>query len=509
MAQRAIIEVVARYKDEASKGMKETAKNADAAKSKLDAVAGAAAKLGQMNPKLKLDADDRASSKITKAMDKARSFASKTYSVAVQLKDKITAPLQRIKDSLFSIKTLALTIGGVFAAKQLFTSPLAIADAYTGAKIGFSTLLGDERGQQMMNEIDIFAEKTPFNTTNVINNAQKMMAMGWDPERILEDMETIGNAAAATGKGDQGLESIVYALSEIRTKGKLSTQELNQLASAGIKAKPYLAMGLGYGTSDEGMMQLAKDLEKGAIGANQAIEILLDGMKEFDGMMDKIARERVDGLVSQLQDFFEINVQRQWGLGLQDGVRRGLGSIVDLLDRSRDSAAKLGDALYDVGFAISNWAADRLENAINRIMKVVDSEEFKNASASDKMGILWDEVIEKPLTKWWEGGGKETVTSKAKEIGETLGSGIIKGLGVAWEAMPWWAKLLVGAKVAGSAVSTATSIGTFLGSTGTAMVGGSGLFGGLASAGYALTGGAAGSALSGGMAACALNEMVR
>ena len=501
MAQRAIIEVVARYKDEASKGMKETAKNADAAKSKLDAVAGAAAKLGQMNPKLKLDADDRASSKITKAMDKARSFASKTYSVAVQLKDKITAPLQRIKDSLFSIKTLALTIGSVFAANKLITSPVAVADAYTSAQVGFSTLLGDERGQQMMDEMDAFAVKTPFKTSDVINNVQKMMAMGWDPERILTDMETIGNAAAATGKGAQGLESIVYALSEIRTKGKLSTQELNQLASAGIKAKPYLAEGLGYGTSDEGMRMLAADLEKGAIGANQAIEILLQGMKEFDGMMDRTARGTVEGLMSQISDAFEVNIQRRWGKGLQDGLLRGLGSVVDLLDKSKDGLAKIGDALYEIGYIASNWAADRLENSINRIMKVMDSEEFKNASAGDKLGILWDEVIEKPLTKWWEGGGRETVTSKAQEIGETLGSGIIKGLGVAWEAMPWWAKLLVGAKVAGSAASTATSIGTFLGSTGTAMVGGSGLFGGLANAGYALTGGAAGSALSGGMAA--------
>lgn len=501
MAQRAIIEVVARFKDEASKGMKETAKNADNTKSKLDAVAGAAAKLGKMNPKLKLDADDRASSKITKAMDKARAFASKTYSVAVQLKDKITAPLQRIKDSLFSIKSLAVAVGGVLAANKLITSPVAVADAYTSTKIGFSTLLGDERGQQMMDEMDAFAKKTPFKTSNVIDNAQKMMAYGWDAERILTDMETIGNAAAATGKMDQGLESIVYALSEIRSKGKLSTQELNQLASAGIKAKAYLAEGLGYGTSDEGMMKLAADLEDGAIGAQQAIDLILEGMKEFDGMMDRTANETVAGLKAQLEDVFEINIQRRWGQGLQDGMKRGLGSIVSLLDKGEEGLTKFGDALYELGYTVSNWAADKLENSINRLMEVMDSEEFKNASLGEKIGIVWDEVIAKPLSAWWEGGGKETVTSKAKEIGETLGSGIISGLSLAWEAMPWWGKLLVGAKVAGSAASTATSIGTFLGSTGTAMVGGSGLLGGLSSAGYALTGGAAGSTLAGGTAA--------
>ena len=123
------------------------------------------------------------------------------------------------------------------AAKHFILNPINLADQYSGAKIGFSTLLGESRGQEMMNEIDAFAKATPFKTSGVISNVQKMMAYGWDVDKVISDMKTIGDAAAATGKGDQGLESIVYALSEIRSKGKLSTQELNQLASAGIKAK--------------------------------------------------------------------------------------------------------------------------------------------------------------------------------------------------------------------------------------------------------------------------------
>ena len=278
MANRVVIEVVARYKDESKAALDATAKSADKVKKKLEETAGAASKLGKMKPKLQLDANDRASSKIISAMNKARAFAtktfkstldfkdkatntlnkisgaarsfsSKTFSAAVKIFDYATTPLQKIKNSLFSIKTLVAGIVAGAAAKQAILSPIALADAYSGTKIGFSTLLGDERGQAMMDEMDAFAKKTPFKTSNVISNAQKMMAYGWDAERILTDMETIGNAAAATGKMDQGLESIVYALSEIRSKGKLSTQELNQLASAGIKAKMYLAQGLGYGTS--------------------------------------------------------------------------------------------------------------------------------------------------------------------------------------------------------------------------------------------------------------------
>ena len=90
--------------------------------------------------------------------------------------------------------------------------------------------------------------------------------------------------------------------------------------------------------------------------------MILEGMKEFDGMMDKTANETVSGLWSQIEDTFEINVFRRWGQGLQDGAKKGFGSIVDLLDSSEDALKKFGDMLYDIGKEISNWGADKLEN---------------------------------------------------------------------------------------------------------------------------------------------------
>lgn len=357
-----------------------------------------------------------------------RKVAGKTWTAMVKIKDYATAPLRKIKDSLFSIKSLIAAITAGFAAKKFIFDPISLADSYSGTKIGFSTLMGDTKGQQMMDAMDEFAKKTPFKTSGVISNAQKMMAYGWDPEKILEDMETIGDAAAATGKMDQGLESIVYALSEIRSKGKLSTQELNQLASAGIKAKAYLAEGLGYGTSDAGMKKLAEDLEDGAIGANQAIELILEGMKEFNGMMDRTANETVEGLKSQLEDTFEINIARRWGQGLQDGAKRGLGSIVELLDKADTALSKFGDTVYEVGKAISNWAADKLENAVKRITDITGSFEFSQASLGGKLKMLWKGVISDPLKDWWEGGGREKTAATAGKIGKWIGTTLTKGL---------------------------------------------------------------------------------
>lgn len=457
--------------------------------------------------------DSDAMKGLTGIIDQGKRISGKTWSAIVKIKDLATTPLRKIKESLFSIKSLIAAVTAGFATKKFVMDPIKLADAYSSTKIGFSTLLGEEKGLEMMNKMDEFAKKTPFKTSGVIDNAQKMMAYGWDPERILTDMETIGNAAAATGKMDQGLESIVYALSEIRSKGKLSTQELNQLASAGIKAKAYLAEGLGYGTSDEGMAKLAKDLESGAIGANQAIDLILNGMKEFDGMMDRTANETVEGLKSQIEDTFEINIFRKWGQGLQDGAKRGLGSIVSLLDKADDSLASFGDTVYEVGKTISNWAADKLENVVERVNKIAGSKAFKEASLGGKIKMLWDGAIGNPFAKWWDstvvpwwnGTAVPWLSEKAAGMGEAIGKGLTTGLltlfgasdtlvdgaeqgasiagsfaegfvagfdGSAitqaivgaindvWDALPWWAKAyLIGKGVVGAVGAYNTVVG--------------------------------------------------
>lgn len=515
---------------------------------KLDKIDKSLRKFDKMKPKATIDADDRATAKITKALDKSRRWAGrkfkaflelkdsdalrtldkmsnglrnltrKTWSIALKVPSTVFSGLNTLKNSLFNIRNLIAGIASAWAAVKLIKEPIDVADAYSSAKISFSTLLGESQGQTMMDNLDEFAKATPFTTTNVIENAQKMLAMGWDAENIIEDMEIIGNAAAATGKMDQGLESIVRALSQIKTKGRLSTEELNQLAEAGIAAKAMLAEGLGYGTGDAGIAKMTEDLEEGLIASDVALEALLAGMKKYDGMMDSMANETVDGLMSQLGDAFNINVVRRWGQGLQDGARRGLGTVLDLLDDAEGAMEKFGDTVYEAGKELSNWAADKLENAVKRITEITDTYEFQNASLTEKFKMLWKGVITDPLREWWENGGREKTIETAGEIGEWMGKTITSGLlaifgvtdilddetaaklgedggmsiaqsfakgfkenfdGAAitdafvdaisdvWDALPTWAKIVLGVyaggKVAGGVANFAGGVSSFVG----------------------------------------------
>ena len=432
--------------------------DADRAAKKLSDLDKKLNKIGRSKTEAKLSVIDKATAIIDKVTSKAKAFANKTYSglvklrdsnvlstlnkmsdglksltskawsVAVKIKDTFTAPLTKLKNMLFNVRTLIAGIASAWAATQLIVSPINVADAYSSAKIGFSTLLGETAGQKMMDDLDEFAKATPFKTSGVISSAQKMMAMGWSTDTLLEDLEVIGNAAAATGKLDQGLESIVRALSQIKTKGKLSTEELNQLAEAGIAAKAMLAEGLGYGTGDSGIAAMTKDLEDGAIASDVAIQALIEGMHKYDGMMDSMANETVEGLISQMQDAFEINLVRKWGQGLQDGAKRGFGTVIQLLDESEEALSKFGDMLYDIGKTASNWVADKFQGLLDKILKITDTYEFKTASLKEKISMLWNGAIVDPLKEWWENGGEQKTAETAGKIGSWIGKMLSNGL---------------------------------------------------------------------------------
>lgn len=423
-AETIVIDVVAQFKNNMGSVMSGATSQVDRFNRSVNKAKEQMRSLGGQNARPTVSLVDKASSTLRSLGSGLRSFSGKTWRAGVKIIDYATRPLRSIKNMLFSIKTLAVAVGAGLIGKQVVSKPLQLADAYSSAKIGFSTLLGDKQGQKMMDDLDAFARKTPFKTSNTIAQAQKLVAMGWDAKSIVKDMYTIGDAAAATGKGDEGLQRIALALSQIKSKGKLSTEELNQLAEAGISAKRYIAEGLGYGSGDSALAKMSKDLEGGKIMADEAIDAILKGMQEYKGMMDKTASETVEGLKSQIEDTFEINVFRKWGQGLQDGAKKGFGSIVKLLDQSEEGLKKFGDTVYEIGKQLSNWAADKLENTIDRILKVTNSDKFKNATLGGKIKILWDDVIAKPFGKWWDSKGKPYIEGKFKDFGKLMGKGI-------------------------------------------------------------------------------------
>lgn len=168
--------------------------------------------------------------------------------------------------------------------------------------IAFESMLGSaEKTKVLLKKLTDMAAKTPFEFPELATAAKKMLAFGFEAEKIPNIMKNIGDASAGLGLGAEGVSRITTALGQMQAKQKVQAQELLQLTEAGIPALDILAKHFGKTTAEISQMQ-----EKGLIPAEEAIDALIKGMGErFPDMMAKQSKS-FDGLMSTVRDNIQI-----------------------------------------------------------------------------------------------------------------------------------------------------------------------------------------------------------
>lgn len=440
-----VIDVVSEYSDHASSGLQQTGKNAEKASREMDKLGKKRAKpklgledkaspvldkfgkkgdgLGKKTWTPKLGLKDTATAGIKKAMSAGMSFGRKTFSAVLKIDDKVTSQIKKIpsviskiKNSIFSLKTLA---GGVItgiATKKLIADPVSLADEFQTDQIGFETMLkSKKKATKFMDSAKKFASVTPFDTSAVVSNAQRMLAYGFSDKDIIPDLTKIGNASAALGAGEEGISQVSRALGQMKTNGRLNAEDMNQLTDVGINAWKYLADAEG-----KSIAQIREMSQKGEISGDKAVKTILNGLKEFDGMMDKTSNSTVSGLMSNIKDTFDINIVSKWGKGLQKGATKGLGEFADYLDKSDAKLKEAGTSLEKLGEYASTSVFKGLEKAGDKIDDLISMPKFQNASIGGKISIAWDELIVNPFSKWWDSKGRPTIVKKITGIGKDI-----------------------------------------------------------------------------------------
>lgn len=440
-----VIDVVSEYSDHASSGLQQTGKNAEKASREMDKLGKKRAKpklgledkaspvldkfgkkgdgLGKKTWTPKLGLKDTATAGIKKAMSAGMSFGRKTFSAVLKINDKVTSQIKKIpsviskiKNSIFSLKTLAGGVMTGIAAKKLIADPVSLADEFQTYQIGFETMLkSKKKATKFMDSAKKFASVTTFDTSAVVSNAQRMLAYGFSDKDIIPDLTKIGNASAALGAGEEGISRVSRALGQMKTNGRLNAEDMNQLTDVGINAWKYLADAEG-----KSIAQIREMSQKGEISGDKAVKTILNGLKEFDGMMDKTSNSTVSGLMSNIKDTFDINIVSKWGKGLQKGATKGLGEFADYLDKSDAKLKEAGTSLEKLGEYASTSVFKGLEKAGDKIDDLISMPKFQNASIGGKISIAWDELIVNPFSKWWDSKGRPAIVKKITGIGKDI-----------------------------------------------------------------------------------------
>lgn len=261
--------------------------------------------------------------KTRKGIDKTNKVLKESKRAADASKDAF----KRKKVILQQLASLLPTLTAGFAAYKalgLAKHTLEIAAGFEVLLISLDTITKG-KGQEWFDRLNQWALKMPINTEKAIKAFQMMKAMGLDP--LISDMTTLVDTASALGGQADTMEGIARALGQIVTKGKVSAEELMQLAERGVPAYKILREELGLTAAEVGNIG---DL---SIDGLVAVEALLRGMnKRFAGQAEKI-RETYSGITVEIKSNWREWIRLVMDSGPFETVKSHLRDIRDLTSK--------------------------------------------------------------------------------------------------------------------------------------------------------------------------------
>lgn len=281
---------------------------------------------------------------------KVEGLGAKTQSALSSVSSSLTA----WGAGLTAAVTLPLGAAGAKAMQWALTT----ASAAEQADIAFSTMLGPERAKQMIADLTEFAKKTPFEMSGLTDATQKLLAYGFAADDVILTLRAIGDATAALGSGQEGIDACTRAIGQMQAKGKVMSEEMLQLTEQGIPAWKYLAEALG--TDVAGAQEM---VTKGSVDAATGIAALKAGMEgDFGGLMAEQSKT-LSGALSNLGDAAEATIKEIYKT---DAYKELASAVADLADPVGDLVGNLMPALEGALSAASGAVAG-LSSAISSL----------------------------------------------------------------------------------------------------------------------------------------------
>lgn len=188
---------------------------------------------------------------------------------------------------------------------------------------------------EFLAELQEFAKDTPFEFEGLVESTKMLMAFGFQAERILPMMTSIGDAIAGLGGGAEAQQRVIRALGQMQAKGRLMAEELLQLMEVGIPVFQILQEELGL-TGEE-----ISNIGNLSVSATEGIEAILRGLdKRYGGLMEKQAKT-AQGMIARIKDAAHL-LRLDIGEGFLDSFKGILVDVGNLVDDLKESGAMRG-----------------------------------------------------------------------------------------------------------------------------------------------------------------------
>lgn len=280
---------------------------------------------------------------------------------------------RRILGSLGGMRVGMYAVGAAaaFAGARMIGLGVNTAAELERAEVGFAGLLGStEAASDMMRRLKEYAIDTPFNIEGLAPTTQKLLAMGQSfgvtEDNVFEFMTVFGNATAALGLGQDAMDRTIINLGQMAGQGKVTAREMRDMANALPGFQPWKVLAEGMGISEAAARDMATN---GIIPAEEAIPILLEGMKNIPGAAGAMDRQ-VRTLGGSLEKFKETMT-----LALVDGMEPFTESLKELLQNAGflDTVAHAAESFGEMLANVFDALAPSFTVILNVLSDVMDS----------------------------------------------------------------------------------------------------------------------------------------
>jgi tape measure domain-containing protein len=183
-------------------------------------------------------------------------------------------------------------------------------------------LKDQDKANKLFKDLQKMDLELPVDIGMLAQNAQKLAGAGFDPQKIEGLMRVLLDTASISPMGtNEGTSRIVRAFTQIRGKGNIQLEDLNQISELGVPIRQIIQEQFGMSAQD-----LGDRTRDGTLTVDQAIEGMVEGLeKRFGGSLEARANT-MSGMLEQVHDRFKA-LRREMTEPFFEQFRDALGGI--------------------------------------------------------------------------------------------------------------------------------------------------------------------------------------
>lgn len=255
----------------------------------------------------------------------------------------------------------ALAFSGISSIGQTIQAGFDKVNSIEDTTASLEIMMGSATdATAVMDDLQASNQSTPYTFDGWASAGKNLIAFGVDAEKASDVVTALGEAASASGKGEDALNSMSSAFGKAAASGKVSMETINSLSEGGVEGLKILANDAGVSTEE-----MQKMISSGAVPAADAIDVLTKGIMEGS----QGAAGETKALTGTMEAMSETTSGRL--TNMKSAFTNLAGSVMGAVAPAISAAA---EKITEFVYAIKGWVDGLIdgEGAMSGVKKAID-----------------------------------------------------------------------------------------------------------------------------------------